>query len=73
MFDRVVAILADYKDLDPSTITMESTFTELGIDSLDTVELIMTMEDEFGLTVDLNEKLVNVGSIVKLLEASQND
>ena len=41
-FEKVAKIIAEYKDIDVSTIKPESTFQELGIDSLDTVELIST-------------------------------
>lgn len=55
MFEKVAQILADYKDLDVSTITPESTLADLGIDSLDTAELIMNMEDEFGVTIKMDQ------------------
>ena len=42
-FEKVAKIIAEYKDIDVSTIKPESTFQELGIDSLDTVELIMSL------------------------------
>ena len=68
MLKKIVAILADYKDIDPSTITMESTFADLGVDSLDTAELIMNMEDEFNITIEMDEKISNVGELVKRIE-----
>ncbi|MDD4796254.1 MAG: acyl carrier protein [Eubacteriales bacterium] len=68
MFETVVKVLADYKDLSPDDITAQSTFEQLGVDSLDTVELVMTLEDETGIKVEMNEKLKTVGELVKLLE-----
>lgn len=70
MFEKVAQILADYKDLDASTITPESTLADLGIDSLDTAELIMNMEDEFGVTIKMDQPVADVQGIVKLIEAS---
>ena len=70
MFEKVAQILADYKDLDVSTITPESTLADLGIDSLDTAELIMNMEDEFGVTIKMDQPVEDVQGIVKLIEAS---
>ncbi len=70
MFEKVAQILADYKDLDVSTITPESTLADLGIDSLDTAELIMNMEDEFGVTIKMDQPVADVQGIVKLIEAS---
>lgn len=70
MFEKVAQILADYKDLDVSTITPESTLADLGIDSLDTAELIMNMEDEFGVTIKMDQPVADVQGIVKLIEAN---
>ena len=70
MFEKVAQNLADYKDLDVSTITPESTLADLGIDSLDTAELIMNMEDEFGVTIKMDQPVADVQGIVKLIEAS---
>ena len=53
-----------------STITPESTLADLGIDSLDTAELIMNMEDEFGVTIKMDQPVADVQGIVKLIEAS---
>lgn len=68
MFEKVAEILADYKDIDVSAITMDSTFADLGVDSLDTAELIMNLEDEFNITIEMNEKLSTVGELVALIE-----
>jgi len=68
MFEKVAQILADYKDIDVAEITMESTFADLNVDSLDTAELVMNLEDELGITIEMNEKLTTVGELVKLIE-----
>ena len=70
MFEQVAQILADYKDIDDSTIKPESTFEELEIDSLDTVELVMSFEDTFGVTIEMNEQLTCVQDLLNLIEAS---
>ena len=62
-------IIAEYKDIDVSTIKPESTFQELGIDSLDTVELIMSFEDTFGGTIEMSPDLKTVQDIVNLIDA----
>ena len=51
------------------TIKPESTFQELGIDSLDTVELIMSFEDTFGGTIEMSPDLKTVQDIVNLIDA----
>ena len=67
-FDKVAKMLAEYKDIDVSTIKPESTFEELEVDSLDMVELVMNMEGEFGVTIEMNENLKTVGDITKYIE-----
>lgn len=68
-FEKVAQIIADYKDIDPSAIALESTFADLGIDSLDTVELIMSFEDTFGATIEMSQDLKTVQDIVNLIDA----
>ncbi len=68
-FEKVAGILAEYKDIDVSTIQMESTFAELGLDSLDTVELVMQLEDEFGVSIEMSENLKSVADLVNLIDA----
>ena len=63
--ERVKALLADHLDIDVSEITDETTFEDLGVDSLDTVEILMEMEDEFGIEIKPGE----VGKSVKELVA----
>ena len=46
VFDAIAELVADRTDCNPADIKMESTFKDLGIDSLDTVELMMGLEDK---------------------------
>ena len=64
VLEKVIAILADYNGADASTIKPETTFAELSFDSLDVAEL----EDEFGVTIEMNENLKTVGDITKYIE-----
>jgi len=71
MFEKVRSMLAQQLDLDPATITMETNLIEdLSADSLDVVELIMSLEDEYGvlITDEQATELVTVGAIVRFLE-----
>ena len=72
-FQRVKEILARHKGIDPQEITEDSTFSSLGLDSLDTVELIMQFEDEFGVTLSVHEDLKTVGDFVKLINNGKKD
>ncbi len=71
---RVRKIIAEQLDVKPEQITPEAKFIEdLGADSLDTVELVMAVEEEFGQQIpDTDaEQLQTVGDVVKYIEGSQ--
>ena len=72
--NRVVAIIVDKLGLSADQVTPEASFTtDLGADSLDTVELIMEFEKEFGLTIP-DEDAQNIKTVkdaVDYIEAHQ--
>ena len=71
MFDKVAKMLAEQLGIPQSKITPESKIVDdLGADSLDVVELLMTLEDETGKTIPDDEvaKIKTVGQIVEVLE-----
>ena len=69
--DKVVEILAEAKDLEADRITEASTWEELGLDSLDTVQLVMNMEDAFGISLEMTEDMKSVGDVVKAIDAAK--
>ncbi len=74
MFEKVKSVLAQQFELDPESITMDTNLIDdLGADSLDVVELIMSLEDEFGIAISDNDatQLYTVGRIVDYLEKLQ--
>jgi acyl carrier protein len=48
---KVIDLIARKKKLDPSGVTLDSTFEQLGVDSLDAADLLFTFEDAFGIVV----------------------
>jgi len=67
VFDKVKAIIVDQLGVEEEEVTMESSFIEdLGADSLDIVELIMALEEEFEIEVpdEDAEKLVTVANAI---------
>ena len=68
VFEKVPSILSDYNGTDVSEISPDTTFAELSLDSLDVAELVMSFEDEFGVTIEMNENLKTVGDITKYIE-----
>ena len=70
---RVKAIIVDKLSVEETEVTNEASFTnDLGADSLDTVELIMEFEKEFGISIpdDQAEKIRTVGDAVAYIEAN---
>ncbi len=53
--ETIKKVLSQNLDIDVETITEDSSFDDLGIDSLDAVELMMELEDEFGIELDAAE------------------
>lgn len=71
--DRVKNIIVDKLSVDEDKVTENASFTtDLGADSLDTVELIMEFEKEFGITIpdDQAEKIATVGDAIAYIEAN---
>lgn len=71
--ERVKAIIVDKLSVGETEVTNEASFTnDLGADSLDTVELIMEFEKEFGISIpdDQAEKIGTVGDAVSYIEAN---
>ncbi len=68
VFERVVNVLVDSKDCDKEAVKMESTWKELDLDSLDTVEVVMNLEDEFSIELEMDESFKCVGDVVKVIE-----
>ena len=66
---RVIGLIAKKKKLNPSAITAGSTFQELGIDSLDGIDLVFTFEDEFNISIpdQVVQKMKSVGQVIEAL------
>ena len=71
--ERVKAIIVDKLSVEETEVTNEASFTnDLGADSLDTVELILEFEKEFGISIpdDQAEKITTVGDAIAYIEAN---
>ncbi len=68
-FAKVQEIIAEQLELDPATITMESSLMEdLEADSLDVIELVMAFEEEFGVKMP-DEELENIKTVGDIVNA----
>ncbi len=73
-FDRIRAIVAAQLDANPLLITMDTNFMkELNADSLDIVEIVIEVENEFGIGIpdDIVENIIKVGDIVRYVDANK--
>jgi acyl carrier protein len=69
IFNKLKALIAEQLGVDADTITLEATFVEdLGVDSLDLVELSMALEDEFGIEEMAEEDMANIKTVGDLVE-----
>ncbi|MBW7917380.1 MAG: acyl carrier protein [Trueperaceae bacterium] len=74
ILEKIKDVVADKLDADPADVTEESRFMDdLGADSLDVVELIMGLEDEFGVEIsdDEAENIRTVGDAVRFIADKQ--
>lgn len=74
IFASVKKIILDRLDVDEEKVTLEATFKEdLGADSLDIVELVMEIEDEFDIEIadEDAEKILTVGNAVEYIKTRQ--
>ena len=74
VFEKIVEILCEQLDLDPDRISMDTSITDdLGADSLDLVEVLMSVEDEFEVEIpdEEAEKFKSVADLVRYSEDNQ--
>ena len=72
--DKVKSIIVEQLGVDEEEVTPDASFVDdLGADSLDTVELVMAFEEEFGVEIpdDAAESIVTVGDAVKYIDKQQ--
>lgn len=72
VFKAISKLIAERNDCDASEIKPETKFEDLGIDSLDTVEMLMNLEDEIGVEIELDEPVETVGELVAFVESKMN-
>jgi acyl carrier protein len=70
MLEKIAQILRDYKENQELVITEGTEFEALELDSLDFVELIMKMEDEFSVSIDDEAEIKTVGELMKIIQSA---
>ncbi|ABZ84722.1 acyl carrier protein [Heliomicrobium modesticaldum Ice1] len=73
IFDKVKAIVVEQLGVDEEEVTMETSFEDLNADSLDIVELVMALEEEFDIEIpdEDAEKIKTIGSAVEYIKENQ--
>jgi acyl carrier protein len=71
VFEKVCSLISEQLDIDEKKVTRDTTFEDIDADSLEVVELVMALEEEFDLEIadDEVEKIKTVGDIVSYIES----
>ena len=68
MKEKIIDIVAEYKEIDPSEVKTDKPFAEMGLDSLDTAELLIKVEDALGVSIELSSDINTIDKLVAYLE-----
>ncbi len=70
IFEKVKSLISEQLDVEEEKITLETTFEDIDADSLDVVELVMALEEEFNLEIadEEVEQIKTVGDIINYIE-----
>ena len=69
VFQAIAELIAERNDSDPAEVTRNTRFQDVGIDSLDTVEMLMNLDDKIGVEIELSQKVETVGELVDYVVA----
>lgn len=69
VFEKLTNIISENLGVDVEEIKLETSFEELGLDSLDIVELVMNIEEEFDIQIEEGENFKTVGDVVSYIES----
>ncbi len=64
----IAKVVAERTGIDAATVKPENKFSDLGIDSLDTVELLMNLEDEIGIEIELDQKVETIADLAAFIQ-----
>ena len=72
VFTAIAEVVSDRTDTAKEDVKEESTFRDLGVDSLDTVEILMELEDKLGTEIELDRKISTVSDLVSFIVDKEN-
>jgi len=70
MLEKISDFFKEHIGDDNLAITEKTTFAELGLDSLDTFQLVTEFEEEFDITLEIDEDTKTIGDLMKLIESA---
>lgn len=69
--DTVLEVIAEFVDVDPADITLDTTIVSLKIDSLDMVEIVMSLEEKYDIQIEEQGEIKKIGDLVELIESNK--
>lgn len=72
VLEKIRTMLKEYKDVKPEDVQLDTTLEQLQLDSLDTVQLVMDLEENFGIEIGSDTPIKTVGELVSLIESKLN-
>ena len=67
----IIRIIAEYLGKEESELTADDRFTDIGLDSLDIMELVMQMQEEFDCKIELTQEITTIGKLAEVIAAQQ--
>lgn len=71
ILEKIKKLLAEHLDIEETEISEKTTFEDLGIDSLDTVEILMEMEEVFGVEIELDDNKNSIEELVRYINSKK--
>ena len=72
MLEKITQIIRYYKDNDSLDVTKNSSLEQLGLDSLDLVQVVIDIEDVFGITIDMDYQISTIAELIELIKQCYN-
>ena len=69
--DTVLEVIAEFVDVDPADITLDTSIESLKIDSLDMVEIVMSLEEKYDIQIEEQGEIKKIGDLVELIESNK--
>lgn len=72
MLEKLISYLSKELDIPAESINRDTTFESLHLDSLDTVEMLMDLEEQLGIDLEMEEKISTLGKLADYIESKMD-